>query len=279
MREKSESSSIGPFDRISAYSCGEPTADIVLSFDVEEHFRIEAAAGLTLDPALKAHYSGRVAPSTYWLLDQLDRQEIKATFFVVGCIARSDPALIRSIYRAGHEVASHSWDHRRVHSLNPASFREDVRRSMDAIEQVTGAAVVGYRAPTFSIVRQTAWALDILAELDLLYDSSIYPVRHDRYGMRRAPRAPFLAEGTGGTILELPPATLRLLGINVPMGGWGLFPATTVAPDGAGHPADPARLPTVGGDALLPPLGIRPAPAAAPAAGSEPIPYLRRDQS
>jgi polysaccharide deacetylase family protein (PEP-CTERM system associated) len=200
-----------------------PEAEIVLSFDIEEHFRIEAAASLALDPAMKAHYSARVAPSTYWLLDQLNRQDIKATFFIVGQIAQKDPALIRAIYRAGHEVASHSWDHRRVHSLTPTSFREDVRRSKDTIEQITGEAVVGYRAPTFSIVRQTAWALDILVELDLLYDSSIYPVRHDRYGVPQAPREPFLAEGTGCTILELPPATLRLLGVNVPMGGGGYF--------------------------------------------------------
>ena len=170
-------------------------SQVILSFDVEEHHRIEAAAGLNVDPALKAHYDGRVAPPTYWLLDQLARHDIRATFFVLGPIARRDPGLIRAIHRAGHEVASHGWDHRRVHVMTPASFREDVRRSVDALEQVTGEAVVGYRAPTFSVVRQTSWAIDVLSELGLLYDSSIYPVHHDRYGVPDAPRVPFLVRG------------------------------------------------------------------------------------
>ncbi len=120
---------------------------------------------------------------------------IKATFFIVGQIAERDPALVQAIHRAGHEVASHGWDHRRVLEMTPGTFREDLRRSKEALEQAIGAAVVGYRAPTFSIVRRTAWALDVLAESGLLYDSSIYPVRHDRYGIPEAPRAPFLAWG------------------------------------------------------------------------------------
>ena len=199
------------------------TPTIILSFDVEEHDRIEAVAGLDIDPALKEHCRGRLEPPTRWLLEALDRHGIKATFFIVGQIARERPALVRAIHRAGHEVGSHSWDHRRVHNLTPASFREDVRRSKDALEQVTGQAVVGYRAPTFSIVRQTAWALDVLAELGMAYDSSVYPVRHDRYGVPRAPRGPFLAHGPHHSILEIPPATLRALGARVPTGGGGYF--------------------------------------------------------
>jgi polysaccharide deacetylase family protein (PEP-CTERM system associated) len=196
---------------------------IILSFDVEEHNRIEAAAGLPVAPALKAHYRDRLGPSTHWLLDELGRHDVKATFFIVGQIARDNPALVRDVHRAGHEVASHSWDHQRVHNLTPKSFREDVRRSKDALEQVTGEAVVGYRAPTFSVVRETAWALDVLAEMGLAYDSSIYPVRHDRYGVPRAPRVPFIARGHHHSILEIPPATLRVLGVNIPTGGGGYF--------------------------------------------------------
>jgi polysaccharide deacetylase family protein (PEP-CTERM system associated) len=198
-------------------------ADVILSFDVEEHFRIEAAAGLPITPELRAYYGGRVARVTDWLLELLEDRGILATFFVVGQLARSDPGLVRAIHRAGHEVASHGWDHVRVLEMSPASFREDVRRSKDALEQATGAAVVGYRAPTFSIVRRTAWALDVLADLGLLYDSSIYPVRHDRYGVPGAPRAPFLARGHTHEILEIPPATLRFMGANVPVGGGGYF--------------------------------------------------------
>jgi polysaccharide deacetylase family protein (PEP-CTERM system associated) len=203
-------------------SCGLPA---VVSFDVEEHHLIEAASSLTIDADQVAHDRGRLEPVTGWLLDELDRLGIRATFFVVGQIAEHTPALVRRIHRAGHEIASHSWNHRRVHRHTPASFRDDLRRSVDALSQVTGAAVLGYRAPTFSIMASTAWALDILADEGLLYDSSIYPVRHDRYGVPQAPRVPFLARGHDRSILELPPATLTLgrRGMNLPVGGGGYF--------------------------------------------------------
>ena len=200
-----------------------PVPRIILSFDVEEHDRIEAATGLRLDPALSAHYRQRLDVSTRWLLDQLAQAEVQATFFIVGQTACDNPALVRAIARAGHEVASHGWAHQRIHHLSPQSFRTDLEQSKDALEQITGSPVLGYRAPTFSIVADTAWALDELAEVGFAYDSSIYPVRHDRYGVPQAPRTPFLARGQRHTMLELPPATLRLLGVNFPMGGGGYF--------------------------------------------------------
>jgi polysaccharide deacetylase family protein (PEP-CTERM system associated) len=203
--------------------CTPATGQVILSFDVEEHFRIEAAAGLPISPALRAHYSERLEPSVRWLLDLLGRHGIRATFFVVGEIGRDHAGLIRAMHRDGHEVASHSWDHRRVHQLTPEAFREDLRKTRDTFEQITGEAVVGYRAPTFSVTRQTAWALDVLAEEGMLYDSSIYPVRHDRYGIPDAPRAPFLAQGREQAILELPPALWRICGLNIPAGGGGYF--------------------------------------------------------
>jgi polysaccharide deacetylase family protein (PEP-CTERM system associated) len=194
---------------------------VILSFDVEPHDAIEAAAQLPLAPGLRAYYRERVPLATHWLLDELGKRGIQGTFFIVGEVARDKPALVQAIHRAGHEVAIHSWDHRRIHQHTPATFREDVRRTRDLLEQLTGAAVVGYRAPTFSIVRQTAWALDVLAELNMAYDSSIYPVWHDRYGVPGAPRAPFRAQGQFHSILELPPATLRILGMRLPGGGGG----------------------------------------------------------
>jgi polysaccharide deacetylase family protein (PEP-CTERM system associated) len=209
------------WDRVTE-CCKEPLR-IILSVDVEEHFRIEAAAGLHVSPALRDHLSERVEPSTRWLLEHLDRQQIRATFFLLGVTARNNPALVRDIARAGHEVASHGWDHQRVHNFNPRTFRADLHQSRDILEQLTGEAVVGYRAPTFSIVRQTCWALDVLAEAGMLYDSSIYPVRHDRYGVSQAPRAPFRVRGGQHTLLEIPPATLQLLGANLPVGGGGYF--------------------------------------------------------
>jgi polysaccharide deacetylase family protein (PEP-CTERM system associated) len=195
----------------------------ILSFDVEEHFRIEQASALTIDPELKHRCGERLEPMTRWILDALARLGQKATFFVVGRIARERPSLVRAIHDGGHEVASHSWEHHRVHALTPAAFLEDTRKSKDALEQVTGAAVLGYRAPTFSVVRQTAWALDILADLGFRYDSSIFPIYHDRYGVPQAPRGPFLARGERREILEFPPATLKLIGLNVPAGGGGYF--------------------------------------------------------
>jgi polysaccharide deacetylase family protein (PEP-CTERM system associated) len=196
---------------------------IVLSFDVEEHDRIEVASGLDVGPALRGHYQERVAVSTRWVLDALTAADVRATFFVVGQLAETNPGLVRAIRSAGHEVASHGWDHRRILAMTPRAFREDIRRSKDALEQVIGDEVVGYRAPTFSIVRSTAWALDVLVESGLTYDSSIYPVRHDRYGVPDAPRAPFWAVGEQHAILELPPATLCVAGVTVPMGGGGYF--------------------------------------------------------
>jgi polysaccharide deacetylase family protein (PEP-CTERM system associated) len=196
---------------------------VILSFDVEEHFRIEAAVGLTTSPALQAHYRDRLDYSTRWLLDQLEETQTKATFFIVGQIARHNPGLVRSIARLGHEVASHGWAHQRLHNLTPASFREDLRRSKEALEQLTGQPIEGFRAPTFSIVRQTGWALEVLADMGMVYDSSIYPVVHDRYGIPGAPRQPFLADMAGQKLLELPIATLRFVKMKIPIGGGGYF--------------------------------------------------------
>jgi polysaccharide deacetylase family protein (PEP-CTERM system associated) len=196
---------------------------IILSFDVEEHHLIEAAAGLDPSDGLREHYRDRVEVMTHWLLDRLAERSLHATFFVLGQIAEHNPVLVRAIADAGHEVASHGWDHERLHNLTPARFREDVRRSKDALEQAAGRPVIGHRAPTFSIVPETLWALDVLVEEGFRYDSSIYPVHHDRYGIPLAPRTPFYAEGNRHRILEIPPATLRLLGMNLPVGGGGYF--------------------------------------------------------
>jgi polysaccharide deacetylase family protein (PEP-CTERM system associated) len=196
---------------------------IVLSFDVEQHDRIEAAAGLPCPAGRRREYADRMERATRRLLDMLAAAGAPATFFVLGDIARSHPRLVRDMADAGHEVASHGWDHRRVHRLTPAAFLEDVRTSRDELEQVCGRPVQGYRAPTFSVVRQTWWAIDVLAEAGYRYDSSVFPVRHDRYGLAEAPRTPFVAEGRFGHVLELPPATFRLLGQNLPVAGGGYF--------------------------------------------------------
>lgn len=196
---------------------------VVLSFDVEEHWRIEAAAKLTFNDTKKQYYAERVAPSTRWILEELAKHNRRATFFIVGQLAKAQPDLVKEIHRAGHEVASHGWDHRRIHAMTPEEFKLDIDQSCDALEELIGEKVLGYRAPTFSLVRETSWALDILADRKLVYDSSIYPVRHDRYGIADAPRGPFIAQGEHHELLELPPVRLDVLGLKVPMGGGGYF--------------------------------------------------------
>jgi polysaccharide deacetylase family protein (PEP-CTERM system associated) len=210
-------------DHLSFLTSGSSPAPVVLSFDVEEHHRIEAAVGLDVDTGLRREYRQRMNQVMEWILDQLTERKIHATFFIVGQIAETNARLVRTVYEAGHEVASHGWDHRRINLLTPQSFKEDLRMSKEALEQASGAAVLGYRAPTFSLVRQTAWALDVLGEMGMLYDSSIYPVRHDRYGIPDAPRGPFMAQSARYEILEIPPATLSVRGVNVPVGGGGYF--------------------------------------------------------
>lgn len=193
------------------------------SFDIEEHHRIEAAAAYDCPTNLKADYAARMEHCTYWIVEALARANAKATFFIVGQIAKSHPKLIRDIATAGHEIASHSWDHRRVMRFSPETFREDLDASKDALEQTSGQRVIGFRAPTFSIMRQTAWAIDVLAEAGFEYDSSIFPVKHDRYGVPDAPRTPFTVHGPTREMLELPPVTWRKFGYNIPAAGGGYF--------------------------------------------------------
>jgi polysaccharide deacetylase family protein (PEP-CTERM system associated) len=198
-------------------------AAVALTFDVEEHHRIEAAAHLSLPDSLRSIYTRRMDESTRWLLDLLGEHRVHATFFVVGQIAQSHPQLIRRMIRDGHEVASHSWEHRRVHHFTSRQFLDDVRASKDALEQAGGAPVVGFRAPTFSITRETSWAIDVLCEAGIRYDSSIFPVHHDRYGVPDAPRSPFMVRGHEHELLEFPLLTLRLFGCNLPVAGGGYF--------------------------------------------------------
>ena len=200
-----------------------PDSPVVLSFDVEEHHRIEAAARLTVGEVTRRTYADRMEASTRRILAQLADAGAVASFYVVGEIAVSHPNLVRDIAAAGHEIGSHSWDHQRVNRFTPDGFREDLKRSVDALEQAAGVKVAGFRAPTFSVTKGSAWAVDVLAESGLRYDSSVFPVRHDRYGVPAAPRTPFILQGERGSILELPPATYRVMGQNLPVAGGGYF--------------------------------------------------------
>ena len=193
----------------------------ILSVDVEDYFQVEAFAD-TVDRGEWTTYPSRVEANTRRLLDMFDEAGAKATFFFLGWVAERHPSLVRETVARGHEPACHSYWHRLIYSLTPAEFREDTRRAKDVIEQACGEPVKGYRAPSYSVTRKSLWALDVLAECGFTYDSSIFPVRHDTYGIPNAPRAPFRVETGGGPLVEYPLTTFRLaFGPNLPVAGGG----------------------------------------------------------
>ena len=164
----------------------------------------------------------RVRQSTGRVLELLERTRCRATFFVLGWVAEREPSLIREIVQAGHELACHSHLHRPLYQLSPSEFREDLRRSRGTIEDVGGVKVVGFRAPTFSITSRSLWALEVLAEEGFEYDSSIFPIRHDLYGIPDACRWIHREQlPSGQRIWEMPPSTVRVGKMNVPFGGGG----------------------------------------------------------
>jgi len=192
----------------------------VVSVDVEDYFHAEAFSDV-VDRARWDSYASRVEPNTRRLLELLAALNVHATFFVLGWVAERFPALVREIAAGGHELGCHSYWHRLIYKLDPAEFREDTRRAKNVIEQIAGQPVTGYRAPTYSVIDRSVWALDILTELGFTYDSSIFPIHHDRYGMPGAPRAPFRFQTPSGPMTEFPITTFRLAGHNLPVGGGG----------------------------------------------------------
>ena len=198
-----------------------------MSVDVEDYYQVEAFADM-VDRSEWETYPSRVQPNTYRVLDLLDRVNVKGTFFILGWVAERFPALVREIVRRGHEPACHSYWHRLVFSLSPREFRQDTIQAKEAIEQAAGMPVFGYRAPSFSITNRSAWALDVLAELGFQYDSSVFPIRHDTYGVPDAPRSPFRVTTPSGPITEFPMSTFRLWSkANLPVAGGGylrIFP-------------------------------------------------------
>ncbi len=193
----------------------------ILSVDVEDYFQVEAFAD-SISPDSWLNWPPRVVENTHRVLNLLDQYRAKGTFFFVGWVAKRFPSLVQEIRARGHEPACHSYWHRPVYSLTPKEFREDTRTARDAIEQAGGARVIGYRAPTWSITRNCLWALDILAEEGFTYDSSIYPISHDLYGIPNAQRFAYTHQCSNGLSLrEFPPATVRFAGQNFPAAGGG----------------------------------------------------------
>jgi len=192
-----------------------------MSIDVEDYFQVSAFA-----PHIRREdwdtLPCRVERNVDVILGLLDETDSRATFFTLGWIAERYPQVVRRIVDNGHELASHGYGHQRASDLTPEAFRDDITRAKRILEDLGGVAVRGYRAPSFSINRKNWWAVEELENAGYVYSSSIYPVKHDHYGMPDAPRFPHRPNGEGG-ILELPPTTVPLFGRNLPAAGGGWF--------------------------------------------------------
>lgn len=191
--------------------------------DVEDYFQVAALAP-AIERASWSQWESRVERNTGVLLDLLAERGIHGTFFVLGWIAERHPHLIKRIAAEGHEIACHGFSHRLIYEQTPAEFREETARSKDTLEQLSGAPVMGYRAASFSITRRSLWALDLLIDLGFKYDSSIFPIRHDRYGIPGAdPRPGALTAPSGRTLVEFPMSAASYLGVKIPVSGGGYF--------------------------------------------------------
>jgi polysaccharide deacetylase family protein (PEP-CTERM system associated) len=193
-----------------------------LTVDVEDYYQVEAFANVVRREDW-THWQPRVEKNTHRLLELFARRNVRSTFFILGWVAEQHPQLVRKIAAAGHEIACHSYQHQLIGTQTRPEFRADVRRAKALLEDLIGNEVVGYRAPTYSITQDTLWALDILVEEGFHYDSSIFPIRHDRYGIPGAERHLHIIRRPAGEIAEFPPSTVRIAGMNVPMAGGGYF--------------------------------------------------------
>jgi len=199
------------------------TIENALTVDVEDYFHVSAFQK-SIDPTEWDSYPLRVNENTMRLLDLFDQFQVRATFFVLGWVAERDPELVKEIASRGHEVACHGYSHQLVYKQTPDIFRQETIRSKNLLEDIIQAPVRGYRAASYSITNESLWALDILAEAGFEYDSSIFPVRHDRYGIPDAPRSPSkLVTPSGANLVEFPLSTAKVLGYRLPVAGGGYF--------------------------------------------------------
>ena len=194
-----------------------------LTVDVEDYFQVSAFAKSIKHDEWDSH-SLRVEKNTQRLLDLFDEAQVKATFFVLGWVADRVPQLVKEIADRGHEVASHGYSHQLIYNQTPEVFREETIRSKKLLEDLSQQPVHGYRAASYSITRKSLWALDILAEAGFVYDSSIFPIRHDRYGIPDAEDAPHILTTPGGhSLIEFPLSTAKIFNHKFPVAGGGYF--------------------------------------------------------
>jgi len=193
-----------------------------LTVDVEDYFHVSV-----FDGVVPRHHwdslESRVSRNTERLLAMFDDAGVRATFFVLGWVAERQTGLVRQIAAAGHEIASHGYAHRLVYDQTPEAFRQDVRRAKGLLEDAIGHPVLGFRAPSYSITPRSLWAIDALIDEGFAYDASIFPIRHDRYGIPDSPRHAFLLIRSNGSIVEVPGSTVRFGPVNLPVAGGGYF--------------------------------------------------------
>lgn len=193
-----------------------------LTIDVEEYFQVTGFAG-RVSPATWGQYPSRVVPATHLILDALERAEVRATFFVLGWVADRHPQLVRAIARAGHEIASHGYAHQLVTTQTPRQFRDDVRRAKLLLEDQLGRPITAYRAPSFSIAPDRAWAFEVLVGEGYAVDSSVAAGRRSSCGHLSPDGRPFTLYTQSGPLTEYPMPTVRRFGRQIPVGGGGYF--------------------------------------------------------
>jgi polysaccharide deacetylase family protein (PEP-CTERM system associated) len=189
-----------------------------LTIDFEDWYQ-----GLEIPHSDWDGFEDRIGRSGRHLLEILAAAGARATFFVLGYVAERHPELVREIREAGHEIGTHGYSHTLIYRQTPELFKQELTRAVGALQDITGEKPLGHRAPFFSITRQSLWALDILAELGLRYDSSIFPVKNYRYGIEDAPRWPYSLQAGGAPLYEFPITTWRVFGVNVPVSGGAYF--------------------------------------------------------
>ena len=193
-----------------------------MSIDVEDYFHVSVFDGVVPRRDWD-RMPTRVVGNTERLLGLFDEFRVRATFFVLGWVVERFPSLVRAIADRGHEIASHGYAHRLVYDQTLPAFRDDIRRAKQLLEDASGRRVAGYRAPSYSITPRSLWALDVLLEEGYEYDASIFPIRHDRYGIPVSGRRPYLIRRQTGTLVEIPGSTTRIGQVNLPVAGGGYF--------------------------------------------------------
>ena len=190
-----------------------------LSIDVEDYFHVSAFE-LTINRNHWDDYAGRVEQNTEKILNILEEKNIRATFFILGWVAKRYPKIVRKIKSLGHEIAAHGYNHELITKQTPGLFRKDLKESIDVLEDIAGEKVIGYRAPSFSVTPKTLWSIDIMIEMGLKYDSSVFPAMRDYGGYPGAPQNPYKIKND---FWEFPLSTYKILGLSIPVAGGGYF--------------------------------------------------------